>query len=110
MPGGYFGQALVVDATDGASQALDIPEGILRAYLGGAGLGTWLLHRLGTPRPGTEPGPVGDRAADQRDGDDGEGELERREHEIMLASPCCACVSLPLVRRRPVRRRLPRRP
>jgi aldehyde:ferredoxin oxidoreductase len=26
---------------------------VLRGYLGGAGLGTWLLHRLGPP--GTEP-------------------------------------------------------
>src|ERR1700733_14012609 len=48
-PGGYFGQALVVDASDGTSEILPLPEEILRAYLGGAGLGTWLLHRLGPP-------------------------------------------------------------
>ena len=43
MPaGGYFGQALIVDATDGTSAILRIPDEILRAYIGGAGLGTWL--------------------------------------------------------------------
>ena len=46
-PGGYFGQALVVDVTDGTSAALPLPEDILRSYIGGAGLGVWLLHRLG---------------------------------------------------------------
>jgi aldehyde:ferredoxin oxidoreductase len=54
MPaGGYFGQALVVDVTDGTSETLPLAGGILRAYLGGAGLGTWLLHRLGPP--GVDP-------------------------------------------------------
>jgi len=48
MPaGGYFGQALIVDVTTGGTRTLPLPEDILRAYLGGAGLGTWLLHRLG---------------------------------------------------------------
>jgi aldehyde:ferredoxin oxidoreductase len=46
MAGGYFGQALVVDASSGGSEALPLPERVLRDYLGGAGLGTWLLHRL----------------------------------------------------------------
>jgi aldehyde:ferredoxin oxidoreductase len=54
MPaGGYFGQALIVDVTDGTSVTLPLPEEILRAYLGGAGLGTWLLHRIGPP--GADP-------------------------------------------------------
>ena len=54
MPaGGYFGQALVVDVSDGAAAALPLPDKVLRAYLGGAGLGTWLLHRLGPP--GADP-------------------------------------------------------
>jgi aldehyde:ferredoxin oxidoreductase len=44
--GGYFGQALVVDATAGTAAALPLPDEVLRAYLGGAGLGAWLLHRL----------------------------------------------------------------
>jgi aldehyde:ferredoxin oxidoreductase len=45
-PGGYFGQALVADVTDGTSEVLPLPEDVLRAYIGGAGLGAWLLHRL----------------------------------------------------------------
>ncbi len=45
-PGGYFGRALVVDAGSGAAHALPLPEAVLRAYIGGVGLGTWLLHRL----------------------------------------------------------------
>src|SRR6201986_4882174 len=54
MPaGGYFGQALIVDATDGTSAILPVPDEILRAYIGGAGLGTWLLHRFGPP--GADP-------------------------------------------------------
>jgi aldehyde:ferredoxin oxidoreductase len=51
--GGYFGQALLVDVTDGRNEILPLPEAILRAYLGGAGLGTWLLHRIGPP--GVDP-------------------------------------------------------
>jgi len=54
MPaGGYFGRALVVDVTSGESRVLPLPGDILRAYIGGAGLGVWLLHRLGPP--GTDP-------------------------------------------------------
>src|SRR5215472_4490325 len=52
-PGGYFGQALIADVTDGTSATLPLPEVILRAYIGGAGLGTWLLHRIGPP--GADP-------------------------------------------------------
>ena len=52
-PGGYFGQALIVDATDGTSRTLPLPDDVLRSYLGGAGLGTWLLHRVGPP--GVDP-------------------------------------------------------
>ncbi len=44
--GGYFGQALVVDASTGTAESLSLPDDVLRAYLGGAGLGAWLLHRL----------------------------------------------------------------
>jgi aldehyde:ferredoxin oxidoreductase len=54
MPaGGYFGQALVVDATSGTSRRQPLPDGVLRGYIGGSGLGTWLLARLGTP--GADP-------------------------------------------------------
>ena len=45
-PGGYFGNALVVDVSDGSSEELELPGDVLRAYLGGVGLGTWLMHRL----------------------------------------------------------------
>src|SRR3712207_5952194 len=45
-PGGYFGNALVVDVSDGSSEELELPGEVLRAYLGGVGLGTWLMHRL----------------------------------------------------------------
>jgi len=47
-PGGYFGQALVVDVEGVSASAtpLALDEQVLRAYLGGVGLGTWLLHRL----------------------------------------------------------------
>src|SRR5215472_9470604 len=51
--GGYFGQAVVIDVTDGSAVRLLLPADVLRAYLGGAGLGTWLLHRLGPP--GADP-------------------------------------------------------
>ena len=44
--GGYFGRALVVDATDGSGERLPLPDGVLRAYVGGAGLGAWLMHQL----------------------------------------------------------------
>jgi aldehyde:ferredoxin oxidoreductase len=52
-PGGYFGRALVVDVGDGASDVLALPEEVLRGYIGGAGLGTWLMHRLAPP--GVDP-------------------------------------------------------
>ena len=46
--GGYFGRALVVDVSGTAATgtALELDEQVLRSYLGGVGLGTWLLHRL----------------------------------------------------------------
>ncbi len=51
--GGYFGQVLVVDATAGSASVLPLPEQVLRAYLGGVGLGAWLLHTLAPP--GVDP-------------------------------------------------------
>jgi aldehyde:ferredoxin oxidoreductase len=45
-PGGYFGRALIVDAADAATETLPLPEDVLRGYIGGAGLGAWLMHRL----------------------------------------------------------------
>ncbi|HEY3895783.1 MAG TPA: aldehyde ferredoxin oxidoreductase C-terminal domain-containing protein [Pseudonocardiaceae bacterium] len=54
VPGGYAGQALIVDVGDHggdrpAATVLPLEETVLRAYLGGAGLGAWLLHRLAPP-------------------------------------------------------------
>lgn len=45
-PGGYFGRALVVDLDGPDSHALELEEDVLRACIGGAGLGTYLLHLL----------------------------------------------------------------
>src|SRR6185369_17802043 len=52
-PGGYFGNALVVDVTDGSTTTLPLPERVLRDYLGGAGLGAWLMTELAPP--GVDP-------------------------------------------------------
>jgi len=52
-PGGYFGKALVVDVTDGSSTTLPLPDKVLRDYLGGAGLGGYLMSELGPA--GVEP-------------------------------------------------------
>ncbi len=49
-PGGYFGRALVVDASDGRAERIALPERVLRGCIGGAGLGTWLMHRLAPAR------------------------------------------------------------
>jgi aldehyde:ferredoxin oxidoreductase len=51
--GGYFGRALVVDVGAGTAHTLPLPDELLRAYIGGAGLGAWLMHRLGPP--GADP-------------------------------------------------------
>ncbi|MBA2767773.1 MAG: aldehyde ferredoxin oxidoreductase family protein [Sporichthyaceae bacterium] len=53
VPGGYFGRALIVDLDDGSSSTLELADDVLRRYLGGSGLGTWLMHRL-APR-GVDP-------------------------------------------------------
>jgi aldehyde:ferredoxin oxidoreductase len=50
---GYFGRALIADVSDGSAAALPLPDELLRAYLGGAGLGAWLMHRLAPP--GVDP-------------------------------------------------------
>ena len=53
MCDGYYGRALVVDVTTGESERVELPESVLRDYLGGVGLGTWLMHRLAPP--GVDP-------------------------------------------------------
>lgn len=52
-PGGYFGNALVVDVTDGSTTTVPLSDDVLRRYLGGAGLGVWLMNELGPA--GVEP-------------------------------------------------------
>jgi aldehyde:ferredoxin oxidoreductase len=52
-PGGYFGRALVVDVGTGDAERLELSERVLRACIGGAGLGSWLMHRLAPP--GVDP-------------------------------------------------------
>src|SRR5687767_14526740 len=54
-PGGFFGRALLVDVggTEATSTPFELTERVLRSYLGGVGLGTWLLHRLAPP--GVDP-------------------------------------------------------
>src|SRR3954464_10608857 len=51
-PGGFFGRALVVNVGDDTAtgETCELDERVLRAYLGGVGLGTWLMHRLAPPR------------------------------------------------------------
>jgi aldehyde:ferredoxin oxidoreductase len=51
--GGYFGRALVVDAGTAAASVLPLSDELLRAYIGGAGLGAWLMYALGPP--GVDP-------------------------------------------------------
>ena len=46
---GYRGFALVVDLSSGDYRHDPIPARVLRATIGGIGLGTWLLHRYGGP-------------------------------------------------------------
>jgi aldehyde:ferredoxin oxidoreductase len=53
VAGGYFGRALVVDAGTAAASVLPLGDELLRAYIGGVGLGTWLMHALGPP--GVDP-------------------------------------------------------
>src|SRR6201992_3772062 len=44
-PGGYFGKVLIVDLSTGSGRAAPLEESVLRSYIGGAGLGTWLMHK-----------------------------------------------------------------
>ena len=44
VPGGYFGQALIVDLDAATAHTKPIGESVLRSFIGGAGLGAWLMH------------------------------------------------------------------
>ena len=48
-PGGYFGRALIVDLDTGTGSVKPLEERVLRSYIGGAGLGTWLMHQCSAP-------------------------------------------------------------
>ncbi len=43
MPSGYHGCYLRIDVSDGCAERVPLPAGVLRRFIGGAGLGTWLL-------------------------------------------------------------------
>lgn len=42
---GYHGQYLRIDVTSGRAGFVNLSEDVLRRFIGGVGLGTWLLHR-----------------------------------------------------------------
>ena len=51
--GGYHGRYLRIDLNNGTARHVELPESVLRRFLGGAGLGTWLLHH--ECPPGADP-------------------------------------------------------
>src|SRR5215831_1584874 len=42
---GYHGRYLRIDVTSGAATWKALPEDVCRRFIGGVGLGTWLLHQ-----------------------------------------------------------------
>src|SRR3954463_11734316 len=50
---GYHGRYLRVDLSDGRAAVLPLPEPVLRRFLGGVGLATYLMHREAPP--GVDP-------------------------------------------------------
>jgi aldehyde:ferredoxin oxidoreductase len=47
---GYHGRYLRIDLTQGSSEWVPLAEDVLRRFIGGVGLGTYLLHREAPPR------------------------------------------------------------
>src|SRR5262245_14760926 len=47
---GYHGRYLRIDLSAGAARWLPLPEDVLRRFVGGVGLGTYLMHRESAPR------------------------------------------------------------
>ncbi len=43
--GGYHGRYLRIDVSTGSADWVPLPESVLRRFVGGVGLGTWILHR-----------------------------------------------------------------
>ena len=52
-PGGYFLRALIVDLSTGQSTVKPLGEDVVRSFIGGAGLGAWLMHECCPP--GADP-------------------------------------------------------
>jgi aldehyde:ferredoxin oxidoreductase len=50
---GFHGRYWRFDLGNGRGEYIPLPEGVLRRYLGGVGLGAWLLHREAPP--GVDP-------------------------------------------------------
>src|SRR5262245_53614134 len=44
---GYHGRYLRIDVSDGSAERVPLPEAVLRQFLGGSGLGAWLLLNEG---------------------------------------------------------------
>ena len=42
-PGGYHGAYLRIDVSTGTAERVPLADGVLRRFLGGSGLGAWLL-------------------------------------------------------------------
>lgn len=51
MPPGYHGCYLRIDVSDGSAERVPLPAGVLRRFIGGAGLGAWLLSEESGSRP-----------------------------------------------------------
>ena len=47
MPFGYHGCYLRIDVSRGSVDRVPLPEAVLRQFLGGSGLGAWLLLEEG---------------------------------------------------------------
>src|SRR3989442_69894 len=47
---GYHGRYLRIDLTRGEAEFAPLPEDVLRRFIGGVGLGTYLLHKEAPPR------------------------------------------------------------
>ena len=58
---GYHGRYLRVDLTSCAAEWLLLPESVLRRFIGGVGLASWLIHREAPP--GVDPSHQRVRAA-----------------------------------------------
>jgi aldehyde:ferredoxin oxidoreductase len=58
--GGYHGRYLRIDVARGTGVWMPLPEEVLRRFIGGVGLGTWLLCREGPPGidPRAAPAPL----------------------------------------------------